>query len=60
MQPVGFAHEPAVVDGAVGGNGSSLTATGSGAGAGGLLRTSGMNWFAQSHCAGRLQVPKLA
>src|SRR5205807_1004016 len=61
MHPVPFGltaaeHAPAVVDGAVGGNGSSLTEIGSGAGAGGLSRTSGMNWLAQSHCAARSHV----
>src|SRR6476661_5901920 len=49
-------HDPAVSEGAVGGSGSSLTLTGSGVGAGGLSRTSGMNWLAQSHCAGRSHV----
>src|SRR3954447_16655503 len=49
-------QEPAAVDGAVGGSGNSLTATGSGFGAGGLLRTSGMKSFAQPHWAARFQV----
>src|SRR2546421_6227833 len=62
MHPVprGFtvaSHDPAVLEGAVGGSGSSVTFTASGAGAGRLLRTSGMNWLAQSHWAGRLHVP---
>src|SRR4051794_3543714 len=61
MQPVPFglaarSHAPAAVDGAVGGNGSSPTVTGSGAGAGGLLRTSGTKGLAQSHCAPRSHV----
>src|SRR5262245_50654424 len=62
MQPVPFgltvrSHDPAVVDGAVGGNGKCSTVTGSGAGAGGALRTSGMSSFAHAACAARLQVP---
>src|SRR4051794_4477823 len=58
--PCGLAvasQEPAAVDGAVGGSGSLLTARGSGFGAGGLLRTSGMKSLAQAHWAARFQVP---
>src|SRR3954453_21649504 len=58
--PFGFtveSHEPAVVEGAVGGSGSSETLTGSGAGAGGVSRTAGVRAFEQSHCAGSCQVP---
>src|SRR5579885_1139941 len=50
-------HAPAEVEGDVGGRGSSLTETGSAAGAGGLLRTSGMKSLAQAHWAARFQVP---
>src|SRR5262245_60201679 len=61
--PFGFtvaSQAPAVLDGAVGGSGSSETPTGSGAGAGGLSRTAGIRSFAQSHCGGSAQLPKVA